>query len=166
MSEKITGSLINAFYICPRKAWLVAHEFGPEPDNVYIEIGKLIAGEAYKRERKEIVFENIKIDLVKTGNKGTTVVGEVKKSSKGQRSATMQLSFYLYRLKQRGINVKGELLIPKEKKKISVELTPDIEDELKQTFHHIKEIINQDNPPEPVKNKYCSNCAYKEFCWV
>jgi len=165
VSEKITGSLINAFYICPRKAWLVAHEFGPEPDNVYIEIGKLIAGEAYKRERKEIVFENVKIDLVKRENKDI-VVGEVKKSSKGRKAATMQLAFYLYRLKQRGINATGELLIPKERKRIPVEPTPDVEDELKQTFHHIKEIINQDNPPEPVKNKYCTSCAYREFCWV
>ena len=165
MSEKVTGSLINAFYICPRKAWLTAHEFGPEPDNVYIEIGRLIAGEAYKRERKEIVFENVKIDLVKRGN-GDVLIGEVKKSSKGQKSAIMQLAFYLYRLKERGISVKGELLIPKEKRKIPVELTSEIESELKSTFKKIKEIITQDNPPEPVKNKYCTHCAYREFCWV
>ena len=165
MSRRVSGSLINAFYMCPRKAWLIAREFGPEPDNIYVEIGRLIAGESYKRERKEIVFENVKIDLVKRGN-GDVLIGEVKKSSKGQKSAIMQLAFYLYRLKQRGINAKGELLVPKEKKKTSVELTPDIEDELKQTFRQIKEIITQDNPPEPVKNKYCTHCAYREFCWV
>ena len=165
MSEKVTGSLINAFYICPRKAWLTAHEFGPEPDNVYIEIGKLIAEETYKRERKEIVFENVKIDLIKRENKDV-IVGEVKKSSKGQRSAIMQLAFYLYGLKKRGINAKGELMVPKERKRIPVELTPDIEDELRQAFRQIKYIITQNNPPEPVKNKYCTSCAYREFCWV
>jgi len=165
MSEKVTGSLINAFYICPRKVWLTAHEFGPEPDNVYIEIGRLIAEETYKRERKEIVFENVKIDLVKRENKDV-IVGEVKKSSKGQRSAIMQLAFYLYGLKKRGINAKGELMVPKERKRIPVELTPDIEDELRQAFRQIKYIITQNNPPEPVKNKYCSSCAYREFCWV
>ena len=165
MSRRVSGSLINAFYMCPRKAWLIAREFGPEPDNIYVEIGRLIAGESYKRERKEIVFENVKIDLVKKENKDI-IVGEVKKSSKGQRSAIMQLAFYLYGLKKRGINAKGELMVPKERKRIPVELTPDIEDELRQAFRQIKYIITQNNPPEPVKNKYCSSCAYREFCWV
>jgi len=143
----------------------MAHELNPNQEDPFLEIGRLLHQDTYRREKKEITVGNMKIDLIKRRD-GETVVGEVKKSSRFERSATMQLIFYLYRLKQRGINAKGELLIPKEKKKISVELTPDIEDELKQTFHHIKEIINQDNPPEPVKNKYCSNCAYKEFCWV
>ena len=161
MNKRVTGSLINAFYICPRKAWLIAHEFGPEPDNVYIEIGKLIAGEAYRRKGKEVIFENIKIDLIKRENKDI-IVGEVKKSSKGEKAAVMQLAFYLYRLKQRGISAIGELLIPKEKKRIPVELTSNLENELKQAFCHIKEIISQDNPPEPAKNKYCTHCAYRE----
>ena len=143
----------------------MAHELNPNQEDPFLEIGRLLHQDTYRREKKEITVGNMKIDLIKRRD-GETVVGEVKKSSRFERSATMQLSFYLCRLKQAGINAKGELLIPKEKKKISVELTPDIEDELKQTFHHIKEIINQDNPPEPVKNKYCSNCAYKEFCWV
>lgn len=165
MSERITGSLINAFYICPRKAWLTSHEFGPEPDNIYIEIGNLLAKETYKRERKEIIFDNMKIDLVRKGSKGV-VIGEVKKSSKGEKAAILQLSFYLYRLKRKGILMTGELLIPKERKIIPVELTADIEDELKRTFHNIKEIIAQEKPSKPVKNRYCSNCAYREFCWV
>jgi len=163
--QKITGTLIWYYYICPREVWLMAHELNPNQEDPFLEIGRLLHQDTYRREKKEITVGNMKIDLIKRRD-GETVVGEVKKSSRFERSATMQLSFYLCRLKQAGINAKGELLIPKEKKKISVELTPDIEDELKQTFHHIKEIINQDNPPEPVKNKYCSNCAYKEFCWV
>jgi len=165
VSEKITGSLINAFCICPRKAWLTAHEFSPEPDNVYIEIGKLLTRETYKRERKEIVFENVKIDLVKKENKDI-IVGEIKKSSKGQKAAIMQLAYYLYKLRKRGMDAKGELLIPKEKKKIPVELSPNIENELKKAFQNIREIINQEKPPQPVKIRFCRNCAYREFCWV
>jgi len=94
------------------------------------------------------------------------VIGEIKKSSRFEKSAKMQLAFYLYRLKQRGINAKGELLVPKERKKIAVELTSSVEDELKRAFHQIREIINQGSLPEPVKNKYCTKCAYREFCWV
>jgi len=143
----------------------MAHELNPNQEDPFLEIGRLFHQDTYRRERKEINVGNMKIDLIKRRD-GETVVGEVKKSSRFERSATMQIAFYLYRLKQAGINTKGELLIPKEKKKIPVELTSEIEDELKQTFHQIKGIINQDAPPKPVKNKYCSNCAYREFCWV
>lgn len=165
MSDKITGSLINAFYICPRKAWLTAHEMGPESDNNYIEIGKILSEETYKRERKEIIFENMKIDLVKKKN-GDIIIGEVKKSSKGEKAAIMQLIYYLYRFKKHSFYVKGELLIPKERKRIPVELTEDIESELKEAFSRIERTMEQSRPPEPVKIRYCTNCAYREFCWV
>lgn len=52
--------------------------------------------------------------------------------------------------KKQGIEIKGELLIPKERKRIEVELTPPLENELRAAF---KEIIRKDMPPEPQKNK-------------
>ncbi|HDD44136.1 MAG TPA: CRISPR-associated protein Cas4 [Candidatus Desulfofervidus auxilii] len=162
---RITGALVNAFYICPRKAWLLAHEFGPDPENVFIELGRILSEETYRREKKEIVLENMKIDLIKRA-KEDVIVGEVKKSSKGHHAAKMQLVFYLYQLKQYGISAKGELLIPKEKKKFKIELTQELEDELKQTFLSIKKTINQTQPPLPKKSSFCRNCAYKDFCWV
>ena len=143
----------------------MARELSPNQEDPFLEIGRLLQEDTYKREKKEITVGNMKIDLIKRKN-GETVVGEIKKSSRFERSAIMQLAFYLYGLKKRGINAKGELMVPKERKRIPVELTPDIEDELKQAFHHIKYIITQDNPPEPVRNKYCSSCTYREFCWV
>jgi len=163
--QKITGTLIWYYYICPREVWLMAHELNPNQEDPFLEIGRLLQEDTYRREKKEITVGNIKIDLIRRKN-GELIVGEIKKSSRFEKSAIMQLSFYLYRLKQRGINATGELLIPKEKKKILVELTPDVENELKKTFHHIKEIITQDNPPELVKNRYCTRCAYREFCWA
>lgn len=143
----------------------MARELSPNQEDPFLEIGRLLQEDTYKREKKEITVGNMKIDLIKRKN-GETVVGEIKKSSRFERSAIMQLAFYLYGLKKRGINAKGELMVPKERKRIPVELTPDIEDELRQAFRQIKYIITQNNPPEPVKNKYCSSCAYREFCWV
>jgi len=163
--QKVTGTLIWYYYICPREVWLMAHELSSNQEDPFLEIGRLIQEDTYRREKKEITVGNMKIDLIKRKN-DEIVVGEVKKSSRFERSATMQLAFYLYRLKKRGVDAKGELLIPKERKRIPVELTSDVEDELKQVFHQIKNIIAQDNPPEPVKNRYCAKCAYREFCWV
>jgi len=97
---------------------------------------------------------------------GEFIVGEIKKSSRFEQPAKMQLAYYLYCLKQYGIAATGELLIPKEKKRIKVELTENIKAELKQTISAIKEIIKQEKSPLPQRTKYCSHCAYKDFCWV
>ena len=161
----ITGNLINAYYICKRKLWLFAHKVNPSLDNPYLEIGTLIGEESYKREKKEISVGNIKIDLIKKED-GNVVVAEIKKSSKGETPARMQLLFYLYQLKKTGIEAKGELLIPKERKKIPVELTEDKGKELEKAFADIKEILKMDTPPLLRRIPFCRNCAYNEFCWA
>jgi len=166
IERRITGNLVNAYYICHRKLWLFAHEVNPFPDNPYLEIGALIGEESYKREKKEILIGNIKIDLIKRKNNEDVVVAEIKKSSKGKDAAIMQLLFYLYQLKKKGIDAQGELLIPKEKKKVSVELTDEIVEKLKTAIAEIREIISKENPPLPKKIPFCRNCAYREFCWV
>ena len=47
--KKITGNLINAYFICRRKLWLFSHEINPYSENPYLEIGSLIGEEFYKR---------------------------------------------------------------------------------------------------------------------
>jgi len=163
--QKITGTLIWYYYVCPREVWLMAHELNPNQENSFLEIGRLIQDDSYKREKKEISVSNMKIDLIKKRD-GQLIIGEIKKSSHFELPARMQLAFYLYRLRKRGIDAKGELLIPKEKKKIPVELSPKIENELEKSFQNIREIISQERPPQPVKIRFCRNCAYREFCWV
>ncbi len=143
----------------------MAHELHPNQEDPFLEIGRLIQKESYAREKKEIELGHIKIDLIKKAD-GEFIVGEIKKSSRFEHPAKMQLAYYLYCLKQYGIAATGELLIPKEKKRIKVELTENIKAELKQTISAIKEIIKQEKPPLPQRTKYCSHCAYKEFCWV
>jgi len=136
----------------------------PWQENPFIEIGKLISEESYKRERKEVHIENMVIDLLKTEEENV-VIGEVKKSSRFEKSAKMQLAYYLWRLKQLGIYATGLLLFPREKKKISVELTKEIEDELIYAQKQIKTIIQMEMPPPLKKIKFCSKCGYQEFCW-
>lgn len=159
-----TGTLIWYYYICPREVWLMSRHITPWPENPFIEIGRLLSQECYKRERKEIRIENIVIDILKSNN-GEIVVGEVKKSSKYIKSSKMQLCYYLYRLKLLGIDAKGILLFPKEKKRIEVSLTKDIEDELVNTISEIKNITKLDLPPEPKKITFCAKCGYNDFCW-
>lgn len=162
--NKITGTLIWYFYICPREVWLMAHEINAYQDNVLLELGRLLSEESYRREKKEIEFGNIKIDLLKRGSE-KVVISEVKKSSKFEHSARMQLAYYLHRLKQAGIKASGELLIPKERKRLFVELDNKTEEELYEAMDKIKQIVSSEIPPEPKKIRFCSKCAYREFCW-
>ncbi len=164
MSAYLTGTLIWYYYICQREVWLMSRNLEPWQENPFIEIGRLISEEAYDRERKEIRLENIVIDLLKT-NEGDIVIGEVKKSSRFERSAKMQLAYYLLRLKEFGISASGQLLFPKEKKKIIITLTPELENELFQAIQQIKSIIQMELPPPPEKIKFCPKCGYQEFCW-
>ena len=160
----ITPTLIWYYYICPREVWLMAHEINPEQDNPLVEIGRLTHEDSYKREKKEISVSGMKIDVIKKED-GKLVVGEVKKSSRFEQSAKMQLAYYLYNLKSIGIKARGELLIPKEKKKIHVELNAELEAELEKAITAITDILEKETPPALAKIKYCGKCAYRDFCW-
>jgi len=165
ISPKITGTLIWYYYICHREVWLMARQLEPAQENPFIELGRLLSEETYKRDRKEIRLENIVIDIIRRDS-DELIVGEVKKSSRYKRSATMQLAYYLKRLKSLGIEAKGELLFPKEKKRINISLTPELESELKEAEEDIQKIISLDSPPVAQKIKFCKNCGYNEFCWA
>lgn len=161
----ITGTLIWYYYVCKREVWLGSRRLNPNQEDYFLEMGRLIHENAYLRDRKEITIPYMKFDLIKR-QENEFIIGEIKKSSRFLLPAKMQLAFYLYQLKRRGLNLKGELLIPKEKKRIPVELTQELEDELKESLDKIKVIINSEKPPEPEKIYWCKNCAYNEFCWA
>jgi len=163
-SAKITGTLIWYYYICQREVWLMAHELNPETENPFLELGRLIHEESYLREKKEFAAPGMKIDLLRDRD-GQLVVGEIKKSSRFLKSAKMQLTYYLWRLEQMSIEAKGELLIPKERKRIPVELTEELQHELEGAMEDIQVIIALETPPPPVHSRFCRNCAYAEFCW-
>lgn len=142
----------------------MAHELIPDQDNSFLELGRIIEENFYKRESKYYQIENMKLDLVRK-EKEYLLIGEVKKSSRYEKSMVMQLVFYLKKLKEFGLNVIGEVLIPKERKIIRVELNEDYEKELEKSINDIKSIIQLEKPPKLEKNKFCKNCAYREFCW-
>jgi CRISPR-associated exonuclease Cas4 len=164
LDQPITGVLFQSYGICHRQVWLMARKIIPDQDNQYIEIGRLLDDNAYKREKKKIMLQNMEIDIVKK-KEGEVLIGEVKKSSKALESAKLQLGFYLWELKKSGVLAKGVLMFPKEKKRVPFVLTPEMEIELEKIYADIELIIQQNQPPEAVRIKYCGKCAYEEFCW-
>ncbi len=161
----LTGNLINAYFICQRKLWLYARQLSPDPAWELLELGRLLTQASYPRDKKEITTEGMKIDLIKRED-GDFILGEIKKSSKGIKAAMMQLAFYLYKLKKEGLELKGELLIPKQRKRIPVKLDNSIETQLNHAISEIRKIISYEKPPAPSKTGYCRHCAYSEFCWA
>jgi CRISPR-associated exonuclease Cas4 len=115
-------------------------------------------------KKQEFSAPGMKIDLL-TRRDGNLIVQEVKKSSKNLTPGRMQLAYYIHRLRGMGIEARGELLIPKERKRIPVELTPELDREVRETLVEIKRIITRETPPSPVHSLFCRNCAYAEFCW-
>ncbi|QSQ08331.1 hypothetical protein H0A61_00653 [Koleobacter methoxysyntrophicus] len=162
--KKITGTLIWYYFICKREVWLIARNLEPDQDDTNITIGRFIQENSYDRDKKEVSLGNIKIDIMRRGD-GQLVVGEVKKSSKFQESARMQLLFYLSELKSAGLEAKGVLMFPREKRREEVELTPDTEKQLEQTIKDILRIMYMEVPPKVEKIPFCKNCGYREMCY-
>ena len=142
----------------------MARSITGDQDNKYMDIGRFIHETSYSRNKKEISIGNIKVDVLKK-NKGSVLIGEVKKSSRFKESAKMQLAYYLYKLKKYGVEGQGVLMFPKEKKRIEINLDDELIKKLKDVEREIIKIIYNEYPSEPKKKKYCRNCAYNEFCW-
>lgn len=161
----VTGTLIWYYCVCKREVWLLAHGLEADQEHELLELGRIISESSYKRDKKEIEIGNIKADLIRKAD-GQIIVGEVKKSSKFKEAATMQLLHYLNILKQRGIDARGKLFFPEEKKTIDVELNDEFIKRLEKIEAEILNIIYKKQPPQAEKNRFCNTCAYSEFCFA
>lgn len=157
----ITGVKVAYYYICHTKLWLFAHDITMEKESELVSLGKLLHETSYSGHR-EIQMEDIAIDFMRRGDK--IEVHEIKKSRKMDRAHRMQILYYLYYLKQRGIEATGVIDYPKARKREIIELTPEYEKEIEMAIEDIERIVR--NPmPLPKKRSICKRCAYYEFCF-
>jgi CRISPR-associated exonuclease Cas4 len=130
-----------------------------------VALGKFINDIYYEREKKDQLVDNkIAIDFIKKGDK--IEIHEIKKSNKMEKAHEMQLLYYLYYLKKKGItNTIGVINYPVLRRIKKVFLTEEYEREIEEALRKIKEIISMPIPPEPIRKPYCKRCAYYELCW-
>ena len=135
---KTQGVKINYYYICKRKLWLFSKGITMEDNSDRVMSGKLVHENSYSREKnKEVTVDDmLKIDIM-----DHDYIREVKISSKMEEADKMQLLYYLFYLKQLGISKKGILNYVKEKKREEVELTEQIEVQLKDALLDINRIV-------------------------
>lgn len=163
----IPPSIYNAFLICPRQAWLMSRQMVADQEFTYLDIGRLISEESFSREKKEIYIPDLsaKIDMI-TLKDGKYFVAEIKKSSASMKSGIEQLKYYMYLLKLKGLEIKGMIKIPLEKKSLEITLNSSDIDNIEKKIREIKEVLNSENSPLVKRIKYCSKCAHYEFCFV
>lgn len=156
--------MVQYFKSCKRELWFFAHRINMNYNNEDISVGKLIHEKSYKRENKEVNFDNMAFDFVK--KKDRISIFEIKKSSKLTEPAKYQLIYYLYNMKKSGIDAKGYLVYPEERKREKIELNEELEKEMDNIIGEIKKIISLKKPPNVIKKPYCKRCSFYELCMV
>ena len=140
-----TGTQINYYFVCHRKLWLFTKDIRFEDENEYVQLGRLIDENTYKRNKKQIEIGKIKIE----------------------KAHIHQVKYYILTLKRMGVeNITGEIDYPKLKKRETVLLTPEDEKEFESIFSDIRRILDKPKPPAVIKKTICKKCAYYEFCFV
>ena len=155
-----TGVEVNYYFICHRKLWLFSHNIQMEKESDVVEIGKILHEEAYKRE-KDVMMDRIAIDFVEKG--GKIIIHEIKKSRKMERAHLYQVLYYIYSLKEKGVEAEGIINYPLLRKTEKVVLQD--EEEIQSILDKIGKIVAMASPPPAERKPYCKKCAYYEFCW-
>lgn len=159
----VTGLMVKYYHTCHRELWFYANKIDVDRENTGIRHGSSVDETSYSDQRRSVFIDGqIQLDLLENG----TVV-EVKRSSSLSQPGEMQLKFYLWYLKtEKGIEARGEMAYPTERKRQAIELTPADEQELEAIVDEIEQIISQDAPPAPEQKPICESCAYHDLCWV
>jgi CRISPR-associated exonuclease Cas4 len=144
--------------------WLFAHKINLEDNSEDVRIGRVLH-EISENRVDEVSFEGIKVDKITKD-----YVVEVKKSDSDIEAGKWQLMYYLYILKQKGIEKKGRLEVfeknRQDKKKFIIELTPENERKLLEILEDIERILNCEIPSKPKFENKCKKCAYYEYCFL
>lgn len=156
--------MIYYYFVCKRKLWFFSNDLDMEHTSELVGMGKLIDETSYDRERKHILIdEMINIDFLKDWK----IIHEVKKSRKLDEAAKWQLKYYIWVLRNKGVDIeKGVLDYPLLRKREEVYLTTEEEKELLDVLKHINNILDMKLPPSTINKSYCKKCAYYEFCYV
>lgn len=160
----ITGVMIYYYFICQRKLWYFANEINMEQNSELVSIGKTIDETTYKREKKSILIDNtINIDFIKDG----AVLHEVKKTKAIEEAGIWQLKYYMYYLKQKGVEtLEAKIDYPLLRQTKEIVLEKEDVEIIENVIKNIQEIVTKEKPPEVIKEKICKKCSYYDLCYV
>ncbi|AFS77697.1 CRISPR-associated protein Cas4 [Gottschalkia acidurici 9a] len=162
--KKVTGVMIYYYFVCKRKLWYFINDITMEQNSDLVSMGKLIDETSYSREKKHIMIDEvINIDFLKNWK----VLHEVKKSKKIEEASKWQLKYYIWVLREKGIDIeKGILDYPLLRKREDIIIEREDEEELRLVLEDIRKIKQQHLPPKGQKKAICKKCAYYELCYI
>lgn len=162
--KKVTGMMVYYFHVCKRKLWYFSNNLNMEQNSESVAIGKFLDENAYNRETKNILIdEMINIDFLRKWK----IIHEIKKSKSIEEASIWQVKYYMMILKDKGVDVeKGIIDYPLLRKREIVVLTEKDIFYLKKVITEIEEIINSEKIPKLEKLKFCKKCAYYEYCYI
>ena len=162
--HNITGTAINYLHVCTRKLWFYQNHLEMEHTSEYVDLGRHLHEESYPREkRREWNIDNlVQIDFVDKHG----ILHDIKSGPAMETAHIMQLCYYLYLLKQKGVsNRKGVINYPRQRRTTEVELTPESEEAVETAIEKVNEIATLPIPPHADYMKICKSCSYQELCW-
>jgi len=163
MKKEITGVMVYYYFVCHRKLWYFYHNVQMEQENEDVLLGKLIDENTYKNDKKHInINDVINIDFIRSKD----ILHEVKKSNKIEDASVWQVKYYLFYLKERGVEKTASIDYPLLKQTIKIELNEEDEIYLHKILADIKEIVNRKICPEIKSKKICKKCAYYDLCFI
>lgn len=156
---QITGTIVNAFVVCPKKAWLQARGIGPTKTNEHILMGK-----AYHLNMQNKKIGNIEVDFI--SSKGHYEVVEYKKTLSNKEASKMQLLYYMYTL-QKGLPIKkivGKIVSIETDEKVFVSYGSAEETIINDLIQKIMATINSVEAPKETMSSLCLYCGHNLYC--
>ncbi|XRO75674.1 CRISPR-associated protein Cas4 [Methanocaldococcus sp. 28A] len=160
----IRGIEINYLYICKTKLWYFVKGITMEQESDFVDLGKFLHEKCYFGEEKEVQIGSIKIDFIKKHD--IVEIHEVKKGKSMEKAHIMQALYYIFYLNNLGIKCKAILHYPKLKEIKDIELKEDNKEKIIKSIKEIERIKLLKEPPTPIYQKICKNCAYYELCFI
>ncbi|WP_158212372.1 CRISPR-associated protein Cas4 [Natranaerobius trueperi] len=163
--EEIGGQHLYYLESCERQLWLYSRRITMENDDNYIEWGKLIHEEHFKRNKKEIRIAGFKVDLVIDDG----LIHETKSSKVVKDQHRSQPLFYVYYLNEvLGYNFNGvKIHYPEIKQVVQIDWNTGTKNEIQEKIDKIKQVLDKSHPP-PLHSNYqlCKKCSYFELCYI
>lgn len=134
-----------------------------EDNSEAVRIGRVLHENKNDLENSEVEIDHIKADKITN-----QYIVEYKKSDADLQATIMQVKYYMYVLKQKGITRDGKIEIfekNKQNKKIHyIENNEQIEEEIETLKENIEDLYYMKVPPKLQNKNKCKRCAYHNYC--
>ncbi|WP_076461677.1 CRISPR-associated protein Cas4 [Limosilactobacillus caccae] len=161
---RVTGNMVNYYFVCPRKLWLFNEQLQFEDNSEKVAMGKLLDESSYGRDEKHVMIDNVvNVDMIQDWE----TVHEIKRSRAISKAAEWQLKYYIYYLRKKGIEIdKGILDYPLLKRRIEITYLPKDDVEMEDILKQIRIILKMSKAPQAELKSICRSCAYYEYCFI